>query len=347
MFVKSLTLQKFRNHTSRSFEFNEGINVITGPNAIGKTNIVEAIYYLSLARSFRGVDSEDLVQTGKELAEISADVQEGQIIRHIHFIITKTGRQVIVNGKRVQKISELSKCVNVLLFEPRDVLLFRGSPKDRRSFLDINISKRHPNYLNYITHYNNILKQRNDLLKTQEPDKKLLDSYTEMLVKYAGPIIEYRTKYLKDITDILNKIAHALTSTHEKIEISYKPFVNTSADFQKEALEAFNRSLEGDLKHKATSIGIHREDFSVSLNNKDIGMYGSQGENRIVALALKLAPYFLFEDVDKKPVVVLDDVMSELDATRQKKLINLLRKFSQVFITATELEIDGATQIKL
>ena len=347
MIVKSLSVKDFRNHTRKDLEFKEGLNVITGPNASGKTNIVEAIYYLSLARSFRGVDDTEIINERSEYSQIDATVFEGEIKRNIRILITKRGRSVLVNGKKVSKLSDLAKCVNVLLFEPKDVMLFRGSPKERRNFLDINLSKQFPIYLEYISRYEKALRQRNEILKSPKVDEKLLETSTELLVKYAGPIINYRAMFVKDINDILIKITHALTGVKDKIEITYRPFVNMSSDYQNIALEAFNRSLESDLKHKATSIGIHREDISVSLNGRDIGTYGSQGENRLVALALKLSPYFLITDKDKKPVVVLDDVMSELDKTHKEQLIKFLRKFEQVFITDTKLEIEGATQIDL
>ena len=347
MIVKSLGIRNFRNHLLGEYEFGDGLNIITGPNASGKTNIVEAIYYLSLARSFRGVEDADIINHKSEVSQIDAVVYEGQIKRNIRILITKKGRSVLVNGKKVSRLSELSKCVNVLLFEPKDVMLFRGSPKERRNFLDINLSKQFPIYLEYISRYEKALKQRNEILKSGNIDKNLLDASTETLVKYAGPIINYRAMFVKDINDILIKITNALTGVRDKIEIVYRPFVNMSSDYQSVALEAFNRSLESDLRHKATSIGIHREDISVSLNGKEIGTYGSQGENRLVALALKLSPYFMITDRGKKPVVVLDDVMSELDPKHREQLIKFLRKFEQVFITDTKLEIEGSTQIKL
>ncbi len=347
MIVQSLSIRDFRNHVSKDLTFNPGINIITGPNASGKTNIVEAIYYLSLARSFRGVDDYDLISRKAEYAEVDATVVEGELKRRVHIVITKKGRSVFLNGKRVSKLSDLTKCVNVLLFEPKDVLLFRGSPKERRNFLDINLSKQFPVYLEYISRYEKALKQRNELLKSGNYDENLLKTTTELLVKYAGPIINYRAIYVKDINDILIKITRALTGVSKKIEITYRPFVSMTSEYQSQALDAYNRALENDLKHKATSIGIHREDISVSLNGKDIGVYGSQGENRLVALALKISPYFMVKDEDKRPVIVLDDVMSELDEIHQKRLINFLRKFSQVFITGTELEIEGATHIEL
>ncbi len=347
MFVKKLTLRDFRNHHYKTFDFNPGLNVITGPNASGKTNIVESIYYLSLARSFRGVEDEELIKDGLNYGTIDATIMEGKIKRDIRILITKKGRSVVINGKKVSKISELSKVVNVLLFEPKDVLLFKGSPKDRRNFLDINLSKKYPIYLEYISNYTKALATRNDILKSEKVDEKLLESTTELLVKYSAPIVEYRTRYVKDITDILIKITRALTGVECKIKIDYKPFVAPSSDFESEALEAFKRSLDSDLKHKATSIGVHREDFSVSLNDKEIDIFGSQGENRMVALALKISPYFLIEDKDKRPIIVLDDVMSEFDKRHKKRLMEFLKKLGQVFITATELEIDGAAHIKL
>ena len=347
MIVESLSLKDFRNHSHLSLQFGDGINVITGANASGKTNIVEAIYYLSLARSFRGVEDEDLISYHKEYSQIDSVVYEGELKRRIRILITKRGRSVLVNGKKVSKLSDLAKCVNVLLFEPKDVMLFKGSPKERRNFLDINLSKQFPIYLEYISRYEKALKQRNEILKNGNIDKKLLDTTTELLVKYAGPIINYRAMFVKDINDILIKITRALTGISSKIEITYRPFVQMTSDYQNVALEAFNSSLESDLRHKATSIGVHREDISVSLNGKDISTFGSQGENRMTALALKLAPYFLIKEKEKKPVVVLDDVMSELDKKHRELLIAFLKKFAQVFITDTKLEIDGATHIKL
>ena len=347
MYISKITLHNYRNHKTRKYEFSPGINLITGENASGKTNIVEAIHYLSLARSFRGVDDEELVLTKEDYAEIDSEVFEGKIRRDIHILITKKGRSIIVNNKKVSKLSDLSKVVNVLLFEPKDVMLFRGSPKERRNFLDINLSKKYPSYLEYISHYNKALANRNEILKASKVDENLLKSSTELLVKYSAPIVEYRMRYVKDITDILIKITRALTGEDNKIEINYKPYISPSSDFKAAALEAFNRSLESDLRQKVTTIGIHREDFSIRLNDREIDIYGSQGENRLVALALKISPYFLIEDKDKRPIIVLDDVMSELDKNHQDQLIKFLKKLGQVFITATELNIDGATQIKL
>ena len=327
MIIENITLKNFRNHNYLAYDFSNNLNILTGPNAVGKTNVVEAIYYLSMARSFRTAEDVDLIQKGKDKAEIDATTREGE--------------------QKITKLSDLSKCMNVLLFEPKDVLFFKGPPKTRRNFIDINLSKQSLQYLDYISRYNQVLKERNELLKSEKVDETLLETTTEMLVKLSGPIVSYRQMYVKDINDILIKITRALTGVNGKLEIHYKPFIEYDKDFQSKALEAFKRAKENDLRQRATTIGIHREDFSISLNGRDIGEFGSQGENRIVAIALKLSPYFLIEDKDKRPVVVLDDVMSELDLEHRKRLIEFVKKFDQVFITATKLEVKGAAQYQI
>ena len=347
MIVKNLLLRNYRNYSNKQLEFKPGINVILGENGVGKTNIVEAIYYLSLARSFRGVEDIDLIKYDADYASISSRIEIGKINRDITTIISKNGRQVSINGKPIERISDLAKTINVILFEPRDVLLFKGSPKERRNFLDISLTKHTESYLAAISRYNKVLKERNEVLKQEKYDPVLLETTTEMLIKAAAPIVRYRESYLKDINDILNKITRALTGVHEKVEIIYHPFVKNDENYETNAKNAFNKALETDLKHKATSVGIHREDFSINLFDKDIATFGSQGQNRLVALALKLSPYFLIEDKDKRPIVVLDDVMSELDEKHQAILIKFLKKFEQVFITATKLSIDGASHYEI
>ena len=347
MLIKRIGLKNFRNHQSLSFDFTDHLNVLTGLNAVGKTNIIEAIYYLSLGRSFRTNEDVDLIKKNHERAEIDATILEGELTRKIKIIITKTGRMVMINGKNISKLSELSKCVNVILFQPKDVMLFSGPPRDRRNFLDIAISKKSSIYLDYISRYDKVLKERNDLLKMDKVDQTLLDVTTELMVKLSGSIISYRQMYVKDINDILNKITRALTGEKGKFELKYYAFVPYDADYQENAKKAFKRAEESDFKHKQTSIGIHREDISISLNGRDIAAFGSQGENRIAALALKLSPYFLISDKDKKPIIVLDDVMSELDNSNQERLIKFLRKFDQVFITGTKLDIPDCNHLEI
>ena len=171
MLIKRVNLKNFRNHSALSFDFSDHLNVLTGLNAVGKTNVVEAIYYLSLGRSFRTNEDADLIKKNQDKAEINAVITEGELTRKIKIIITKTGRMVMINGKSISKLSELSKCVNVILFQPKDVQLFNGPPRDRRNFLDISISKKSSIYLDYISRYEKVLKERNDLLKSDKIDQ--------------------------------------------------------------------------------------------------------------------------------------------------------------------------------
>lgn len=347
MYISSLVLKNFRNHSCASFDFSHRINVLEGDNGVGKTNIAEAIYYLSIARSFRGADNTDLIFEGKERGEIQACVHEGKIVRQINITIVKEGRLIMVGGKPIRKLSELSKCVNVVLFEPEDVFIFRGSPKARRNYLDISLSKKSIVYLDYISRYEKVLKQRNNILKSSNIDRVLLDATTEMLIKLSAPIIKFRQMYVKDINQTLSKIMHSLTGENKTIELVYEPFAPCDDKFIDTAKKAFEKGLDADLKKKSTSIGIHREDFYALYDGANIASHGSQGENRMAAIALKLAPYFLIEDKDKRPIVVLDDVMSELDSNHKTKLVEFLNKMDQVFITATNLKIDGAAIYKL
>ncbi|NLB48787.1 MAG: DNA replication/repair protein RecF [Erysipelotrichia bacterium] len=345
MLIKKITLKNFRNHTFLSFDFSRRLNILSGPNALGKTNVAEAIYYLSLGQSFRTDEDITLIQKNEDRAEIEAVITEGELVRKINVVITKLGRTIAVNGKNISKLSDLSKCVNVILFQPKDVSLFKGPPRDRRHFLDISISKKSAIYLDYLSRYNKILKQRNNLLKSDTVDETLLEVTTELMIKLAGSIISYRQLYVKDNNDILNKITRSLTGDKGTFELKYYPFVPYDANFNENAKNAFKKVEEGDLRRKQTSIGIHREDLSISHNGRDIASFGSQSENRIAALALKLSPYFLITDKDKKPIVVLDDVMSELDQRHQDSLIKFLRKFNQVFITGTKLDIPNCNHL--
>lgn len=347
MYLTELKIKNFRNHNYLSFSFNKGVTLITGNNGVGKTNIVEAIYYLSFIKSFRGVSDIELINQDKDNCSIEATVKEGELTNKILIVIQKDSRFVYLNNKPVSKLSELSNIVNALIFEPKDVMLFKGSPKDRRTFIDVSLSKKSGAYLWLISKYEKYLKERNEILKREEIDQKMLDITTEMLVKLSVQIISYRALYFKDINDILNNITRALTGVKGEMKLVYKPFVPNDKEILDNAKITYKRALETDLKKKVTTVGIHREDFSMMLNGRDIALYGSQGENRLAALVLKLTPYFLIKDQNKKPIVILDDVMSELDEINQNKFLRFIKKFNQVFITATKLSLNGVAHYEI
>jgi len=342
MIIRKLVLRNFRSYDSVDLIFDKGLSVILGENAEGKTNIVEAIHYLSLARSFRTAEDADLIKEQKSFAAIDAEVLEGNIKKKINVVITNSGKKVSCNLKSINRLSELSELINVVVFEPPSVALFKESPKARRDFLDISLSKQSTVYLEYITKYERVLRERNELLKSDKPNATQLEIVTDLLIDIAEKVIRYREMYVEQINKVLSKIVTSIKGEKENARIRYQPFVRPDGAYKTNAKSAFSKALDGDLKKKVTSIGPHREDFKMSLNGKDVAKYGSQGENRILALALTLSPYFLIEDKDKRPIVVLDDVMSELDDENKERLISFLTKFEQVFITSTSLEVENA-----
>ncbi|HOC80249.1 MAG TPA: DNA replication/repair protein RecF [Bacilli bacterium] len=343
MIIQKLVLRNFRSYDYADLNFGKGINVIVGENAEGKTNIVEAIHYLSLARSFRTAEDTNLIKEKSDFAAIEAEVSEGNNKKKINVVLTPLGKRVTCNGKAISRLSELSELVNVVVFEPPRVSLFKESPKARRDFLDISLSKQSSIYLEYVTKFNYALRERNELLKLDKPNKAQLEIVTDLVIDAAEKVVRYREMYVEQINQVLSKIVTSIKGAKEIARISYQPFIRADANYKKNAKTAFSKALESDLRKKVTSIGPHREDFKMSLNGKDVAKYGSQGENRILALALSLSPYFLIEDKDKRPIVVLDDVMSELDDENQERLLSFLAKLEQVFITSTALEVKGAS----
>ena len=343
MIVSKLTLRNFRNYDHVELEFSPKLNVITGDNAEGKTNIVEAIYYLSLARSFRTSEINDLIKERRQFATIEAVVDNLTTQKEIVALMTSSSKKVSCNGKQVRRISDLSKLINVIVFQPKDALMFQDSPLVRRNYLDINLSKKSPVYLENLIEFEKLLKERNSILKGEEIDKIHLDVVTKKLIEVEEQIVRYRLAYIAEVNKILSKILKAVKGDDDVAELNYNPFIRMDEKFSQACARAYGMNLESDIKHKVTQIGIHREDFSLNLNGKDIATHGSQGENRLVVIALKLAPYFLIEDEGEKPIVVLDDALSELDYTHRQRLLKFVAKMSQVFITATELKVSNAT----
>lgn len=342
MIVKNLTLRNFRNYDFTSIEFDPKLNIITGKNGAGKTNIVEAIYFLSLARSFRTSEYGELIKNRRQFSTIEATVEQDTIKKDIVALMTSSSKKFVCNDKPIRKLSDLSKLINVIVFEPKDTLMFSDSPLVRRNFLDINLSKKSPIYLENLMMFEKLLKERNAILKSDEVDKIQLNVVTEQMISVEETICNYRAAYINEINNVLPKLITKLKGEEEKIELVYLPFIKLDDKFKNSCARAYARNEESDIKHKMTQIGIHREDIKMMLNGKDISLQGSQGENRIAVIALKLTPYFLIDEKEKKPVVILDDVMSELDEEHRKRLLTFVKGLEQVFITTTKTNITDA-----
>lgn len=345
MILDKMSLMNFRSYAKCDVQFGPGVNVIVGANGSGKTNLAESIHLMSLAKSWRTNESSTLIGADSDYAYAEARVNSGGMTKTIGIQISKKGKKVLINGKPIKRLSELSKSVNVIVFSPEDVSLFKGSPSERRSFLDVNISKRSLDYFSLIAKFNKLLEERNAALKTEPVDRTYLKVVTERLIEVEEPLSRYRRHYVDELNKILSDIASGLYGAERSVRINYKPFIKDIQEFKSHATKLYDRNLESDIYHKNTSVGLHREDFELMLDGKDISLYGSQGENRLSAIALKMSPYFLIEDEEQKPIAVLDDVYSELDANHAARLTELVKKMGQTFITATNLEIEGATYI--
>lgn len=344
MIIEEIELVNYRSYTYSRVTFDRKINVIIGKNGSGKTNIAEAIHYISLGRSFRTSDDARLIKKGQKEARIKAVVSGLGLKKTIEIVLTPQGKKVLINTKPILRLSELSNVANVLVFEPRDVLMFDDAPRVRRQFLDMTLSKLHPAYLRHITLYEKILKERNNLLKQMQVDRQHLAILTEQLIEASFPLIEARQAYLNQINNVLSKVVGLIKGEKFNVSLRYVPYLLLQNDYPLQARLLYEKTLEQDIKRKTTTVGIHREDFVVVYEEEAIASFGSQGENRIVALALKVSPYFLIEEKESKPIIVLDDVLSELDDSTQQRLLLFLEKVEQVFITTTHYPIGRHTQ---
>ena len=347
MMIDEIELTNYRSYTYCRVTFDSKMNVILGENGSGKTNLVEAIHYLSLGRSFRTSDDARLIKNNEKEARIKATVSGVGLKKTLEIILTPQGKKVLLNFKPIQRLSELSSVVNVLVFEPRDVLMFDDAPRVRRQFLDITLSKLHPHYLTHITLYEKILKERNELLKQPTVDRQHLAILTEQLVEASFPLMEARSSYLTQINRVLSKVVGLIKGEKFNVALQYVPYVSLQGDYPRQARLLYEKAIEQDIKRKTTTLGIHREDFVVVYDDQAIASFGSQGENRVVALGLKLSPYFLIEEKEKKPIIVLDDVLSELDDQTQHRLLLFLEKLEQVFLTTTHYPNNQHTQFDI
>ncbi len=334
MVINNLALNNYRNYLSDEISFSDGINILYGDNAQGKTNILEAIYILATTKSHRTSKDKELINFDSAEGHIKAIINKRDIDYRIDMHLRKNkSKGVAIDRVPVRKTSQLMGLVNVILFSPVDLDIIKNGPSERRHFMDMELCQLNKIYYSNLSSYNKILNQRNNLLKNIYFDKSqidMLDIWDAQLVEYGIKIIKDRNNFIEKINKIILDIHKKLTNDKEIIRVSYDK--NVSED---DFLRELQAKRDQDLRYQSTQVGPHRDDMSFYINDIDVKTYGSQGQQRTAALSLKLSEIELVKEITgDNPILLLDDVMSELDSSRRDALLSSINDI-QTIITCT------------
>ncbi|MDO4378628.1 MAG: DNA replication/repair protein RecF [Erysipelotrichia bacterium] len=340
MYIESIKLKKFRNYSNQVVNFKNGMNLILGENGIGKTNLLESIYLLSTTRSHRNDDEKDMIGFNEEFASVEGIVISKNGRDRLNVILHKKGKTLALNNTLVKRNSEFIGKLNAVIFSPSEMNLFDDSPRERRKLIDMEIGKLSSGYMYNLSNYLKSLKQRNAYLK-QGNDKIMLDTYTEMIYEPQIKIIKERNSFINALNAYLSYFYNEISGSENELKMVYKSFIKEKNDEKvmlEEIKETYDRMLERDILLKQTNIGIHREDYEFYLNNINVSKYCSQGQKRMVILALKLSLVQIIYQIKREyPILLLDDVFSELDSNHRVCLLKLLPNTIQTIITTTDL----------
>ena len=341
MQIKKLFLQNFRNYERETFTFSEGLNVLFGKNAQGKTNCAEAVFYLCTGASLRIRHDKQLIRMGSESAFISAEAENRYGRVTIEANIYENKREIRVNGSKIAKNADLMGHINSVFFSPGELRLIQDGPDERRRFMNISISQTSPTYYTALLRYNKILDQRNTLLKNHDVSLILdtLPVWDEQLCKYAAIIIKKRAEFLEKLAPFAKEYHAFLTDGGEDLVIKPdRKYEGDETEIAKTLMGRLENNYEKDLRLGFTTVGPHRDDLDVTIGGVDAKAYASQGQTRTAALALKLSEVQIFKTISGEcPILVLDDVMSELDLPRRKKLLKCIEGV-QTILTCTHAE---------
>ncbi len=341
MQIKKLFLQNFRNYEDEQFTFSEGLNVLFGKNAQGKTNCAEAVFYLCTGASLRIRHDKQLIKMGAEYAKITAEAKNRYGSVTIEALIFENRREIRVNGSKIAKNADLMGHINSVFFSPGELRLIQDGPDERRRFMNLSISQTSSAYYTALLRYNTILDQRTTLLKDQDLSLVMytVTVWDEQLCKYAAVIIKKRVEFLEKLAPFAKEYHSFLTDGAE--ELILKPdrvYGGDEREIAEKLLGRLANNYEKDLRLGFTTVGPHRDDLDVLINGVDAKAYASQGQMRTAALALKLSEVRIFKELSGEyPVLILDDVMSELDLKRRKKLLQCISDM-QTLLTCTHAE---------
>lgn len=337
MYIESIELKNYRNYESLDLNLDHGTNILYGDNAQGKTNVLEAVYLCGTTKSHRGSKDREIIKFEEDESHIRMIVKKKQFSYKIDMHIKKNKpKGVAINGVPIKKARELFGIVNIVFFSPEDLNIIKNGPGERRRFIDIELCQLDQIYLTDLSSYNHIVNQRNKLLKdiAFHPNlRDTLDIWDMQMVQFGCKIISCRKQFVERLNRIIRDIHKNLTGNIEELELIYEPSISEEI-FEDE----LKRNRDKDLKFKLTTIGPHRDDLCVKINGIDIRKFGSQGQQRTAALSLKLSEIYLVKEMIKDtPILLLDDVLSELDSNRQNYLLNSIHDI-QTMITCTGLD---------
>lgn len=333
MYIKKIKINNFRNYEEQEIEFDENINIIYGDNAMGKTNILEAIFICGLGKSFRTNKDKELININKEMATVEIQAEKENRKINIKLELNEN-KKFYINKINLEKISELLGNIYVVLFTPEDIGILKNEPIKRRRFLNIMISQLRPIYLHTLNQYNKALIQRNNYLKQiriEGKPEETLDIWDEQLASLGIKIYNYRKEFIEKINKKIKEIHLKTTENKEEIKIEYKSNID-----EKTYLEKIKERRKLDIIKGYTTRGIHRDDFEIYINNKETSIYGSQGQVRSSIISLKLAEAeVIYEEIEERPILLLDDFMSELDKKRIQGFLENIKE-NQVIVTCTD-----------
>lgn len=336
-YLNEIKLTNFRCYESYTAQFIPHINIIVGNNAVGKTSLVEAIYCLGLTKSHKATNDNEMIQSNKEVAVIKGFFQKDKEKDEIMLSVSEKGKKINKNNKTEATLSKYLGYFSIVMFCPEDLGLVNGQPSVRRKFLDVNIGQINKKYLKSLINYRKILKQRNEVLKLynekQGYDDRFLSIITKTLIEEAKVIIEERRKFIEELNKHLFGKCDYISSEKEEAKLVYNPSCNVENLF----IESEHKK-NLDKITKTTNWGPHRDDFLILINGKEASKYASQGQQKTVALSMKLGLADLIKTQTKNIIVILDDVFGELDVERQNKVLQLLTFDDQIFITTTTID---------
>lgn len=347
MYLTKIKLQNFRNYNEQELTLSPSINVLIGENAQGKTNLIESIYFLAMARSHRTSRDREMIGWMKDFSKVEGQLQKKSQTLPLEIILSKSGKVAKINHLEQKKLSDYIGHLNVIMFAPEDLSLVKGSPSVRRRFIDMELGQMNKIYLHHLVQYQQILKQRNKFLKQARYHKNFDDLYldvlTEQLAAEGAEVLYYRFHFIKKLNVWAKEVQSNISNNKESLVIEYKTLNKLTDELTAEEifeiLKTNYKSVENqEIEQGTTTLGPHRDDLIFFVNERNVQTYGSQGQQRTTALSLKLAEIELMHEVTGEyPILLLDDVLSELDDNRQTHLLESIQNKVQTFITTTNI----------